>query len=72
MSRVQKKVLPYRTPRETLHAQASVASGPRTGERQHANDVLTLFPAILQSSDLPSAVMGIRYRDLGRRHVLVQ
>ncbi|KAJ7925666.1 hypothetical protein B0H13DRAFT_2568447 [Mycena leptocephala] len=32
--------------------------GTRTGERQHDNDVLTLFPAILQSSDLPSAVMA--------------
>ncbi|KAJ7925674.1 hypothetical protein B0H13DRAFT_2314260 [Mycena leptocephala] len=58
--RVHKKVLPYRSPRETLSAQASIASGPARASASTTTMCRRYSPAILQSSDLPSAVMGIR------------
>ncbi|KAJ6549651.1 hypothetical protein B0H10DRAFT_2242801 [Mycena sp. CBHHK59/15] len=48
---VQNKVLPYRSPRKTLRAQASVASGPARASASTTTMRQRYSPAILQSSE---------------------
>ncbi|KAJ7239057.1 hypothetical protein C8J57DRAFT_111419 [Mycena rebaudengoi] len=61
VSGVQKKVLPYRSPRKTLRAQASVASGPARTTAHTTPMCRPYSPAILQSSEARVSVRGDGY-----------